>query len=214
MAIPPRYQLFYSLRSPFARRVRIAFQRLGLAFEAREENVFEPTGELLASNPLATVPVLVVNGKTGLHSDQIRIPDSATILEYLHENHGERIWPSELALRARVRAASTLAEGLMSETVRWFLEQQRANPSAEWSAEYLENIDRTLAAIASTSLKAPPWKISDIQLTQAAYDLIVALEYLQLRLKGLDWKAKYPELALFMESHRVRQDVAPTSPPA
>jgi glutathione S-transferase len=177
-------------------------------------NVFEPTAEFFAANPLGTVPVLVVNGKTGLPADRIQIPDSATILEYLHENHGERIWPSDLALRARVRAASTLAEGLMSETVRWYLENQRANPSAEWNAEYLENIERTLGIIAATSVKGAPWKISDLQLTQAGYDLIVALEYMQLRLKGLDWVAKFPELARFLESHRVRQDLAATIPPA
>src|SRR4051794_13519408 len=116
MAIPPRYQLFYSLRSPFARRVRIALQRLGLAFEAVEENVFEPSPRLLEANPLATVPVLVIAGKTP--EETVRVPDSATILEYLHESCGGRIWPADLALRTRVRAASTLAEGLMSECVR------------------------------------------------------------------------------------------------
>ncbi len=179
-----------------------------------EVNVFEPTPELYAANPLGTVPVLVVNGKTGLAADVVRIPDSATILDYLHENHGERIWPADLALRARVRAASTLAEGLMFETVRWFLENQRPNPSAEWNAEYLENIERTLAAVAVTSPKAPPWKISDLQLTQAGYDLIVALDYMALRLKGIDWTAKYPDLTRFLETHRVRQDIAPTAPPA
>ncbi len=212
MATSPRYQLFYSLRSPFARRVRIALSRLGLAYEAKEVNVFEPTAEFLNANPLATVPVLLCHGATP--SDRMRIPDSAMILEYLHENYGERIWPTDRAARVRVRTASTLAEGLMSETVRWFLENQRATPSPEHSAESLENIERTLAAIAETSVKALPWKVSDLQLTQAGYDLIVALEYMNLRLKGVDWVSKYPDLARFLESHRVRQDIAPTIPPA
>jgi glutathione S-transferase len=214
MPIPSRYVLFYSLRSPFARRVRIAFQRLGLSFEAREVNVFEPTPDFLAANPLGTVPVLLVNGKTGAPADRVAVPDSATILEYLHENHGERIWPADLTLRANVRAASTLAEGLMTETVRWYLENQRSAPSPEWNEEYLENLDRTLATISEGSLKSPPWKISDLQLTQAGYDLVIALEYMQLRLKGLDWPARYPELARFFENHRVRQDLALTAPPA
>ena len=214
MANFPRYQLFYSIRSPFARRVRVAFQRLALAYEPKELSVFEPTPEFLAANPLATVPVLLVNGKTGAPEDRFTVPDSSTILEYLHENYGERIWPSDLALRARVRAASTLAEGLMSETVRSFLEGQRAAPSSEWAQEYLDNIERTLAVIGASSLRAPPWKISDLQLTQAGYDLVIALDYMRVRLPKLDWMAKYPDLARFLEIHRVRQDLAPTSPPA
>lgn len=206
MSTNPSYELFYSLRSPFARRVRVAFQRLGLAFIPRELNVFEPTAEFLSANPLGTVPVLVVGGGVG------PIVDSATILEYLHENHGSRIWPSDLSLRARVRAASTLAEGLMSETVRWFLEQARSMPSEESSREAIENIDRTLSAIAETPLGAPPWKISDLQLTQAGYDLVIALEYMQLRLKGYEWERKYPVLLRFLEYHRVRSDLATTVP--
>lgn len=214
MALHSRYQLYYSLRSPFARRVRVAMQKLGVPFEAKEVNVFEPTPEFLAANPLALVPVLVVNPKPGTSDGSFSLPDSSTILEYLHENYAERVWPKDLAVRATVRAASTLAEGLMSETVRWFLEQQRAAPSPEWTREYLENIDRTLGAIAGTSLKAPPWKVSDIQLTQAGYDLMIALEYLHLRLRGLDWLEKYPSLGTFLEQHRARQDLAPTTPPA
>ncbi len=214
MTIPARYQLYYSIRSPFARRVRIAMGRLGLPFEAREVNVFEPPADLLAANPLALVPVLVVNEKPGVPDGTFSVPDSSTILEYLHESQGERIWPKDLALRARVRAASTLATGLMTETVRWFLEQQRESPSADWGGEAIANIERTLAAIAATPLKSPPWKVSDLQLTQAGYDLIVALEYMRLRLKGVEWEAKYPELSRFVDQHRVRQDLAPTSPPA
>jgi glutathione S-transferase len=214
MAIPSRYQLFYSIRSPFARRVRVAMQRLGISFDPIEMNVFEPPADFLAANPLATVPVLVVNGKTGAPADRFTIPDSSTILDYLHENYGERVWPTDLALRARVRAAATLAEGIMFETVRWFLEGQRTTPSPEWTQEYVDNIERTLAVIGATSMRAPPWKISDLQLTQAGYDLIIALEYLRLRMPKFDWMSKYPELTRFLESHRVRQDLASTIPPA
>jgi len=177
-----------------------------------EINVFEPPAELFAANPLATVPVLVVNGKTP--DDRFTIGDSATLLEFLHENHGERIWPSDLALRARVRAASTLAEGLMTGAVGWYLETLRARPDSDFLKETETNVERTLAAIAATSLRAPPWKISDLQLTQAGYDLIVALQYLNLRIPSLEWPARYPELARFVESHQVRQDIEPTAPPA
>ncbi len=209
MATSSPYQLYYSLRSPFARRVRVALAKLAVDYEAKETNVFEPTEEFLNTNPLGTVPVFVIrSGK-----DRTPLADSATILEYLHENHGEKIWPQDLVVRAQVRAASTLAEGLMSETVKWYLEKLRPLPSEEWVSEHLENIDRTLTAIHSTNLKKLPWKVSDFQMTQAGYDLYIALDYMRLRLKGLDWVVKYPELANFLELHKNRQDLVSSSPP-
>ncbi len=209
MATRSRYQLFYSLRSPFARRIRVALSRLAIDYEPKEINVFEPTEEFLNANPLGLVPVLVVHPG----AERIPIPDSATILEYLHENYGEKIWPADLATRATVRAASTLAEGLMAQTVQWHLEHVRPQPSAEWLREHVENIDRTLATIHSTNLKRLPWKVSDFQLTQAGYDLYIALDYMTLRLKGLDWPTKYPELSRFLDLHRNRQDLVPSAPP-
>lgn len=211
MATRTRYQLYYSLRSPFARRVRVALSRLALDFDAKEINVFEPTEEFLTANPLGTVPVLVIHPES--ENERVSLPDSATILEYLHDQYGGKIWPADPQTRVAVRAASTLAEGLMSETVRWYLENQRPLPSEEWLSEHIENIDRTLASIHSTSLRKLPWKVSDFQMTQAGYDLYIALDYMNLRLKGFDWMTKYPEFVRFTELHRNRQDLVPTAPP-
>lgn len=212
MALHPKYALYYSLRSPFARRIRVAMQKLALPFEPLEIDVFKAPPEFYAANPLGQLPVLLINdGKEG-----IWLPDSSTILEYLDETYGGKVWPTEPGTRMRVRAASMLAVGLMTDTVRWYLESIRPQPSPEWTAEYVENIDRTLTAVQAMPWKKMPWKVSDFQLTQAGYDLYVALDYLRIRMKSnvLDWQRKYPELASFLEMHRSRQDLAPTSPPA
>jgi hypothetical protein len=101
----------------------------------------------------------------------------------------------------------------MTETVRWYLENQRPTPLEEWAQEPLDNIERTLHAIQALPWRGMPWKVSDFQLTQAGYDLAIALDYMQLRLKGYDWQGKFPELVRFLDLHRVRQDLAPTAPP-
>jgi glutathione S-transferase len=211
MALQPKYLLYYSLRSPFARRVRIALQKLTITYEPREINVFEPPADFYQANPLGLLPVMVLRepGK-----ESISIPDSSTILEYLHETYGQKIWPQDPASRVRVRAASTLAVGVMTNSVSYYLESQRPAPSQEWAQEYLENIDRTLFAIQALPWRSMPWKVSDFQLTQAGYDLAIALDYLQLRVKGYEWHARFPELARFLEIHRSRQDLAPTAPPS
>lgn len=202
-----RPTLYFSVRSPFARRVRIAMQRLALAYKEAEISVFEPTAEFLDSCPIGTVPSMTVPGLP------FSIGDSTAILEYLHDEQGGKIWPSDPKTRTFVRAASVLAESLMTNTVSWFLESQRKTPSTEWTSEYLENLDRVFSKIASQDLGAMPWKISPLQLTQAGYDLIVALQYAEIRLKGIDWKAKYPALPRFVENHKNRGDILPTAPP-
>lgn len=205
----PTFELYYSARSPFARRVRLALQRLLVPFEPKEINVFEPSPEFLKASPLGTVPALIVrNG-----GDHFTLGDSATILEYLHDTQGGKVWPSDLEVRSRVRAASTWAEGLMTNTVALFLETQRSASSQEYKFEYEENIRRTLRAIQAQPLNQLPWKVSDFQLTQAGYDLVIALEYMELRAPWMGLKEHYGELFKFLETHRKRQDLAPTAPP-
>lgn len=200
--------LYFSVRSPFARRVRIAMQRLAYHYQEAEISVFEPTAEFIASSPIGTVPSLSIPGMP------FSIGDSTAILEYLHDEFGGKIWPTDSKARTLVRAASVLAESLMTNIVAWYLENQRKQPSTEWSSEYLENLDRVFSKIASQELNAMPWKSSPLQLTQAGYDLIVALQYAEIRLKGVDWKAKYPTLSQFVENHKNRGDILPTTPPA
>lgn len=209
MQTPAQYQLFYSTRSPFARRIRVALQRLNVPFTPKEMNVFEPPAEFFAANPIGLVPVLTVNdGK-----EPFSIPDSATILEYLHDHYGQKIWPADPHARTKVRMASTLAEGIMTATVALFLESGRRHPSVEWEKEHEDTIERILAKITQKSVLQMPWKISDFQLTQAGYDLAIALDYLELRFSRFEWKRRWPELARFQELHRSRSDLLPTAPP-
>jgi glutathione S-transferase len=210
MALQPKYILYYSTRSPFARRVRILLQRLAITAEMREISVFDPPAEFYEANPLGLVPVLVFRDASG--KPALSLPDSSMILEYLNDTYG-KVWPTDPAAKIQARAASALAVGIMTETVKWFLETQRPNLSQEALNESLENIERTLHAINKISWRGMPWKVSDFQLTQAGYDLAIALEYMQLRMGHLGWFAKFPELARFLDMHRSRQDLAPTAPP-
>ena len=202
------YQLYYSIRSPFGRRIRVALQRLLMPFESHEVNSFELTPEFLAMAPLGLSPVLkLTRGK-----EVIVLPDSATILEYLHESCGNKVWPQDLDARLKVRAASTVAEGIMTNTVNLVLEKMRTHPEAR--DEYSTNIRRALQWCEQNTPAQMPWKVSDFQLTQAGYDLTIALEYLEVRCPELNWKADFANLSRFLDVHRKRQDLAPTAPPA
>ena len=202
---PNPYRLFMSLRSPFARRVRIAMLRMGIPFEMETLNVFEPTEEFLKANPLGLVPVLQTPRGPFL-------PDSAAILQYLHDHHGERIWPKDPFLKLTTQVASVLAEGIMTATVAYFLETERKAPSPEWLEEYSATLHRALKKLSIDDPAGPPWVIDGV-LTQAAYDLAVGLEYLDLRLPSLAWRHQYPLLTKVYDRCQVIPAIDQTRPP-
>ena len=206
------YRLFLSLRSPFARRIRIALLRFSIPFEAVELNVFEPTDEFLAANPLGLVPVLEI-----LETRRF-MPDSATILEFLHENHGNPVWPEDLFARQAVRIASTLAVGLMTMTVNLYLEGQRKFPDQGWTEDFQAALGRTLVVIQEHDLTKFPWVDGGVsaplgEMTQAGWDLLVALEYLKLRAPAVMYADNYPKLKAYFEIHCEKKAFVATTPP-
>ncbi len=201
------YQLFYSLRSPFARRIRLALLRLGVPFEPMVIDVFKPTEELFKANPLALVPILrFQDGRT--------LPDSATILEYLHESHGQKIWPAQLDERFEMRRLSTLSEGIMTMTVNLFLEGLRQHPDPESLAEYQDAILRTLVALEDSMKNVSGHFGQGTQMTQPGWDLMVAIEYLQLRASHLGNLDRFPALKGFYRLNFDLDVLRQTHPPA
>src|SRR5689334_664548 len=80
----PMMKLYFSKTSPYARKVRIAIEELGLADQVEEivADPFAPTAELLEANPLSKVPTLVTERNEA-------VPDSRLILDYLsHRKSG------------------------------------------------------------------------------------------------------------------------------
>lgn len=166
--------LFYSERSPFARRCRIALNRAHLPFEAQVVNVFEPSPTLLETNPLGTVPVLVTDSATPL-----TITDSAAILEFIHDTT-QSVWSSDIILKTKERYFSTLCEGIMTQTVAYYLETIRATPDEIEKQEILTTIARTLDRLEFLLTTEPHYASH----AQNQTDLIIACDYAQLRIKN------------------------------
>jgi len=205
--------LLITLRSPFARRVRLAVRRIGLTCEERVEDVFKPTPFLFDANPLGLIPSLRI-------PSGVFISDSSMILEYLHESQGSeagpgrKIWPADPRNRPAVRRASVWAAGIMTATVQWYLESIRPDEerSQVWLEEHRENIERTLKQAQAESLE--PWMAAG-QPTQAGWDLAVALDYLSLRMPVVEWRRIAPKLepvlALCQSSPAFRETAPPAS---
>ncbi len=187
-----------SLRSPYARRVRIAFLEHGISYHEVMEDVFQPSAGLLQANPLGRVPVVtLLTGEQICESQQI-----------LNAAVTERPTPSEAA-------ASGLALGLCDKIVERLLESLR--PQEQQDPGIFGDFDRLLAPTLEALEQAlgrgmTPSPDPLTPLRQSLIDAGVALAYLNLRY-GHQWQERHPRLVLTLENLEARASFKKTSPP-
>lgn len=200
--------LMISARSPFARRVRLALREHGVSYEERVFDVFKPQPELIASNPLARVPALI------LKSGEVLI-DSHLILHAFYESQPESpLRPSSPVERLASYHWSGLAIGFAEKIVEYYLETLRPEPHRDPEllqefrdicGRFLDRVESHLAAVRQESLVAHG-------LTQADLDLGTALAYLKLRYAENSLE-KYPLSAAYLARLDQRDSFAQTRPP-
>ncbi|MBI3555545.1 MAG: glutathione S-transferase family protein, partial [Deltaproteobacteria bacterium] len=114
-----KHTLYISQRSPFARRVRLVLEELGVDYDTEVLDVFNLPPGYAGINPLGRVPVLRL-------PNQELIVDSWMILDYLRSRHEEHpLFLTGGASDARSRSISGIAVGVMEHTVLAFLENMR-----------------------------------------------------------------------------------------
>jgi glutathione S-transferase len=201
--------LYGSSRSPFARRVRLALLSRSIQFEWKElslSEIFPPSAELLRVNPLGLIPAFEsANG--------VCLGDSNEILTFLDENICG-LWHSDTEIKTKLRRVSALAHGVMTYAVREFQGLHVVSPDGQYAEDNVALISRVLSAI-DQSLNDTPlaervsnartpqsgnvnaeWP-SVISFSQAAWDVGVALDYLDFRLdEKIQWRSHgYQSLA-------------------
>ena len=211
--------LWMTPRSPFARRIRLAAARAGLFLEERLVDTFAPSEDFLAANPLGMVPVLQWEG------DAVALPDSNAILESIHELGGRGlkpgvIWPSDADYARAIRIRSAWCTGVMTAVVARFLELRGSSPSLEVVKDHEEVVARTLTVIEQDFVGASAGAAfgslssgSEDSLTQAGWDLIVLLEYLDLRFPEFQWREKSVKVREFFAKIQTRPLLDQTRPP-
>lgn len=108
-------QLIGQFDSPFVRRVGIALELYGMAYEHLPWSTFGDWKRFAHHNPLRRVPALVLDSGEALI-------DSAAILDHLDEVHGREvalIAPVGDARRAALRRIAT-ATGIADKAVSFF----------------------------------------------------------------------------------------------
>jgi len=198
-------KLFCSKTSPYARKVRVAIEELGLADQVEEAIVdpFAPPPDLLAANPLSRIPTLVSDRGEAL-------PDSALILDYLQSRKSGLATLARGAKRWEVLRRTQIADGVIDAAVAIRMEKRRPE-----SIHYIPFLDRQTAIIhrALDQLDADAGLLALQTPGVCEITAGVALGYLDFRLPYLEWRKNRDALANWYTVFAQRPSMQKTAPP-
>jgi len=124
-----------SYLSPYVRKVLVCLEQKGIAYEIDPIVPFFGDERFSKASPLRRVPVLI--------DDRVTLSDSSVICQYLEDRHPEpRLYPRDVALRARARWLEEFADTRMGDVFIWRLFNQLAIRPRVWG----EKTDEALVA--------------------------------------------------------------------
>jgi glutathione S-transferase len=185
-------KLLSALPSPFGRKVKMTARLKGLDGSIAVELVdtSKPNPALAAQNPLAKIPVLILD-------DGTQIYDSHVICEYLDSlAPAPRLFPSGGLERYRMLTRAALADGLLDAAIL-IVYESRFRPEAQRVQGWLDRQHAKIDGGLDHLEAAPPvWTGTP---DYADVTLACALGYLDLRLEGA-WRARCPRLVAWLDA--------------
>jgi glutathione S-transferase len=119
--------------SPYVRKVLVCLELKGVEYELDPIIPFFGNDEFTRINPLRRIPVLL--------SDDLVLPESAVICEFLDERYPEpALMPAEPSQRARARALIAFADGRIGDVLIWRLFNQKIIKRFVWGEPADESI--------------------------------------------------------------------------
>ena len=201
-------QLYVSLTSPYARKVRIAATENQIPFEMIVEVPWNEDTMITTINPMGKVPVwMLPNGKA--------LFDSRVIVEYLDSvsTIGQLV-PLEIFGRIEVKRWEALAEGVMDAALVIFAERKKRPVELQypdWVARQFGKIHRGLKTL-SNELGEREFFHGD-KLTIADISVVCALGYIGLRFENdFEWQQDYPVLSRHYDRLMQRSSFKDTVP--
>jgi glutathione S-transferase len=199
-------RLFCSKTSPYARKVRVAIEELGLADQVEEAVVdpMSPPPDLLAANPLSKIPTLVTERGEAL-------PDSALILDYLTHRKTGLASPGRGSKRWEVLRRAQIADGVIDAAVAIVMEKRRPE-----GIHYIPFLDRQTQIIgrALDQLNGDAGLLALQTPGLCEITCGVALAYLDFRLPYVEWRRNREPLAHWYTVFAQRPSMQKTQPPA
>lgn len=196
--------LYYSQRSPFARKVRIFLLEKNLPCELKAIEVMKQPPEFLMMSPIGKIPVFI-------DIDETIIWDSTLITEYLDETYPEpSFYPLDKKQKLECRKWEEIADTLCDNAIAlWLQNNLPPQPQPQFVNRYESVITRLLNAL-EQKLTNSPYILGE-NFTAADIATISSLGYYNLRF-GTDWQTEYPHLLKFFNSLHEMESVKATIP--
>ncbi|HEV7731743.1 MAG TPA: glutathione S-transferase family protein [Candidatus Binatia bacterium] len=134
-----RVRIIGSFLSPYVRKVLVALDLKGIAYEIDPIVPFLGDDRFAAVSPVRRIPVLI--------DDRVTLSDSTVIVEYLNDRYpSPPLLPADVADRARARWLEEFADTRMGEVFIWRLYNQLVIGPFIWGRPTDQAVvDRTLA---------------------------------------------------------------------
>lgn len=194
-------KILISPSSPYSAKVRMAARYAGFAFESVAiDTTAEPT-QLISSNPLGKIPVLITD-------DGEAVFDSRAITQYVNRETRNALFPRNAAKRLEAERLEALADGIC-DCLLAHVYERRSRPEEKVHQEWLDK-QWAKAIRALDTLNANPPKLPK-KITAGQIALRACLGYVALRFPGkwergraklVRWAKrfdeKFPELVEFV----------------
>ena len=194
-------KILISPTSPYSAKVRMAARYAGFAFESVAIDTTAEPAQLLSSNPLGKIPVLITD-------DGEAVFDSRAITQYVNRETRNALFPRNAAKRLEAERLEALADGIC-DCLLAHVYERRSRPEEKVHQDWLDK-QWAKAARALDTLNANPPKLPK-KITAGQIALRACLGYVALRFPGkwergraklVRWAKrfdeKFPELVEFV----------------
>ena len=198
-------KLHWSPRSPFVRKVMIAFHECGLADSIeRVRNPVTmqapPNPKVIVDNPLGKIPVLVLDDGRVLF-------DSSVICAYLDGISPETgLIPKDFDRRIECLRWEAFGDGLMETLLLWRIEVGRGEHCSPVISDGFAV--KVTAALARLETEVPALDARPFAIGHAA--LLCALGQLDFRYPACGWHEAHPDLSAWQARHLTRPSLVAT----
>ena len=194
-------KILISPTSPYSAKVRMAARYAGFAFESVAIDTTAEPAQLLSSNPLGKIPVLITD-------DGEAVFDSRAITQYVNRETRNALFPRNAAKRLEAERLEALADGIC-DCLLAHVYERRSRPEEKVHQDWLDK-QWAKAVRALDTLNANPPKLPK-KITAGQIALRACLGYVALRFPGkwergraklVRWAKrfdeKFPELVEFV----------------
>ena len=194
-------KILISPSSPYSAKVRMAARYAGFAFESVAIDTTAEPAQLISSNPLGKIPVLITD-------DGEAVFDSRAITQYVNRETRNALFPRNAAKRLEAERLEALADGIC-DCLLAHVYERRSRPEEKVHQDWLDK-QWAKAVRALDTLNANPPKLPK-KITAGQIALRACLGYVALRFPGkwergraklVRWAKrfdeKFPELVEFV----------------